>query len=49
MCREVICYEMLNYNFHKSKLPLFHEFNFLKEHIYVNKAASLTCDIFHKV
>ena len=47
MSWEVICYELLNYNFHKSKLPLFREFNFLKEHIYVNKATSLTCDIFH--
>ena len=25
---------------YKSKLPLFHEFNFLKEHIYVNRATS---------
>ena len=26
---------------YKSKLPLFLEFNFLKEHIYANKATSL--------
>ena len=32
---------------YKSKLPLFHEFNFLKEHTYVNKATSLTFDKFN--
>ena len=36
-----------NQNFYKSKLLIFHEFNFLKEHIYVNKATSLTFDIFN--
>ena len=29
---------------YKSKYPLFNEFNFLKEYIYVNKATSVTFD-----
>ena len=38
-------YLITNQNFYRSKLPLFHEFNFLKEHIHVNKA-TLTFDSF---
>ena len=32
---EEVCYEILDYesNVYKSKLPLFHEFSFLKKHI----------------
>ena len=30
-------------------LTLFHDFNSIKEHIYVNKAKSLTIDIFINV
>ena len=30
-------YLFTNQNFQKSKLPLFHELNFLKKDIYVNK------------
>ena len=32
---------------HKSKRLLFYEFNFVKEHIYLNEATSLTFDIFY--
>ena len=32
-------YSFTNQNFHKSTLPLFREFNFLKKDIYVNKGA----------
>ena len=43
------CYEILDYEskFLLVKLPLFHEFNFVKGHIYVNKTSSLILDIFY--
>ena len=37
-------YLITNQNFCKSKLPLFHEFNFLKDNVYVNEATSLIFD-----
>ena len=37
-----------NQNFHKSKIPLFREFNFLQKDIYVNKGTLRICDIFIK-
>ena len=40
-------YLITNQNFCKSKLPLFHEFNFLKKHIYANKATLRIFDIFY--
>ena len=39
-------YLITNQNFYKSKLPLFHEFSFLKEDVHGNKATSLTFDSF---
>ena len=40
-------YLFTNQNFHKSKLPLFREFNFLKKDIYVNKETLQVADIFY--
>ena len=37
-------YMFTNQNSHMSKLPLFHEFNFMKRNIYVNKE---TLQIYH--
>ena len=45
----IIKYLFRNQNFHKSKLPLFSEFNFLKKGIYVNKGTLQTFDIFYYI
>ena len=45
MTKFIMKYLIMNHNFYKSKLSIFHEVNLLKEHIYVNKATSLTFDI----
>ena len=39
-------YLFTNQNVHKSKLPLFYEFNYLKKDIYVNKGTLWIFDIF---
>ena len=39
-------YLFTDQNFHISKLPLFHEFNFLRKDIYVNKRKHYKCLIF---
>ena len=39
-------YLFANQNFHKSKLPLFREFNFLKKNIYANNVTLQIFDIF---
>ena len=41
-------YLFANQNFHKSKLPLFCEFNFVKKDTYVNKGTLQIFDIFIK-
>ena len=47
MHREEVCYGILNYDLKLlQKLPFFHEFHFLKKHIYVNKATLQIFDIF---
>ena len=44
LCSKEMCYEIQIF---KSKLPLFYGFDFLKEHSFVNKATSLTFDIYY--
>ena len=43
----VVKYLFTNQNFHKSELPLFREFNFLKKDTYVNKGTLQIFDIFY--